>query len=514
MPYEAELAANMAGAYLRAAGSTIDDAGGNGDGLVGPGETVDVALSIRNLGTADAPSVEASVSTDDPDVSILYGAASFGDIPAGGEAVGSPPITLAVGAGCQNGHVVPLDLTITSGGVRTTWTGAVTLTVCSPVLSARSYAVDDLTGGDADGVPEPGEQLRIMVEIENGGLAPALSAAATLVSHGPEVTVTDGAAWLSSVEPGSTAQAIFGIEVAPDCPIPFFAPLVLETVTGDGFASSDTLVATVGAVDFTHDFEGGASGWVHGGAGDLWGLTSNRAHSGASSWYCGSQTTWEYENSMDCHLDSPEFVIGPASELSFWCWYEFPIYHEDGFYVEILREGTAVDTLDFIGSGGALGELGSIGNDWLEYRYTVRGQVGDTVQARFRFRSDESEVAEGVYIDDVSVSCGALPSGAGVPEDDLDGEPPIALQQNRPNPFTPSTTIAFTLKRPGHVTLAVYNIQGRRIRTLVDEDRYEGEHRVSWDGTDELGVDVAAGVYMYRLAQEEHEETRKMILVR
>jgi hypothetical protein len=217
---------------------------------------------------------------------------------------------------------------------------------------------------------------------------------------------------------------------------------------------------------------------------------------------------------MDCHLDSPEFVIGPASELSFWCWYEFPIYHEDGFYVEILREGTAVDTLDFIGSGGALGELGSIGNDWLEYRYTVRGQVGDTVQARFRFRSDESEVAEGVYIDDVSVSCGALPSGAGVPEDDLDGEPPIALQQNRPNPFTPSTTIAFTLKRPGHVTLAVYNIQGRRIRTLVDEDRYEGEHRVSWDGTDELGVDVAAGVYMYRLAQEEHEETRKMILVR
>ena len=52
---------------------------------------------------------------------------------------------------------------------------------------------------------------------------------------------------------------------------------------------------------------------------------------------------------------------------------------------------------------------------------------------------------------------------------------------------------------------------------LTPEDpevTFEGDHAVTWDGTDELGVDVAAGVYMYRLAYEEYEETRKMILVR
>lgn len=514
-PYEARLAVNMTGAYLRAAEMTVaDGGGGNGDGLAGPGETVEIELSIRNLGTVDAPSVEASISTDDPDVSILAGHASYGDIAAGADAVGSPAFAVAVDEGCPDGHVALLDVTISSGGVRTTWTGAVALTVCAPVLSAVSYSLDDTSGGDGDGVAEPGEALKIMVEIANGGLAPALSTAATLLSDAPEVVVTQGDAWLSDVAPGSTAQAVFGIEVSPDCPIPFFASLVLETVTADGFAGSDTLVATVGAVGFAHDFEDGASGWTHGGVGDLWGLTDNRSHSGASSWYCGSQTTWEYHDGMDSYLDSPEFVIGPASELRFWCWYEFPIYREDGFYVEIVRDGSPIDTLDFIGSGGALGELGSIGNDWLEYRYPVGGQDGDTVQARFRFVSDESNVEEGVYIDDVSVSCGAQPSGTGVPAGDLDQSPPIALHQNRPNPFTPSTTIAFTLKRSGHVTLAVYNIQGRRIRTLVDEDTFEGDHTVSWDGTDELGVDVAAGVYMYRLAYEEHEETRKMILVR
>lgn len=514
-PYEGRMAVNMAGAYLRVAGMTLDDTDtGNGDGQPGPGETVDVALSVANLGTAEAPSVEASVSTSDPEVTIVSGDCSYGDIGAGGEAVGSPPLTVSIDPGCEDGHVVRFDVAISSGGVRTTWTGAVSLTVAAPVLSAGSYSIDDVAGGDGDGVAEPGEALSIMVEIENGGLAPALSATATLASVGPEVAVTQGDAWLRDVEAGATAQAVFAIEVSPDCPIPFFAPLVLETLTLDGFAASDTLLVTVGAVGFTHDFEAGESGWTHGGAGDLWGLTSHRSHSGSTSWYCGSQTTWEYQDEMDCHLDSPEFVIGPGSEMSFWCWYELPIFRRDGFYVEILSGGAAVDTLDFIGSGGALGELGSIGNDWLEYRYRVDGDVGDTVQARIRFTSDEADVAEGVYVDDVSITYGAVSSGAGVPEGGGGAEAPIALYQNHPNPFTLSTTIAFTLRRPGHVTLAVYNIQGRLIRTLVDEATYEGDHTVAWDGADEFGAEVAAGVYMYRLAYEEHEETRKMILVR
>jgi flagellar hook assembly protein FlgD len=66
----------------------------------------------------------------------------------------------------------------------------------------------------------------------------------------------------------------------------------------------------------------------------------------------------------------------------------------------------------------------------------------------------------------------------------------------------------------GPVTLSVYNIQGRLIRTLLDEARWAGEHSAFWDGKDELGVDVAAGVYMCRLSFGEHEATRKMILVR
>lgn len=513
-PYEGRMAVNTSGAYLRAAGTTVDDGAANGDGLVGPGETVAIALSVRNLGTLSAPSVEASITTDDPDVTILSGHTYCGDIEPGGVATGSPPFTVSVSGDCEDGHVARFDVTISSGGVRRTWTGAMAVTVAAPVLTAGAYSIDDGPGGDGDGVPEPGEALRIMVAFENAGGAAAVSTAFSLSSAVPEVHVTNGNAWVPEVAAGGETQAVFAVEVSAECPVPFFAPLELAAVTGDGFAAVDTVVVTIGAVGLHDDFEGGAPGWTHGGEGDLWGIADHRSHSGTSSWYCGFQSTWEYGNDMDCHLDSPEFVVGPESQLVFWCWYEVPIYRTDGLYVEILRNGTAIDTLDFIGSGGALGELGSIGNDWLEHRYAIREAIGDTVRIRFRFTSDESDVEEGFYVDDVSVSCGATPATAGVPGGAPAGEGPITLFQNHPNPFRLSTTIAFTLARPGRVMLAVYNIQGRRIRTLLDGASFEGDHTVSWDGTDELGADVAAGVYMYRLVCDEHEETRKMILVR
>ncbi len=178
-----------------------------------------------------------------------------------------------------------------------------------------------------------------------------------------------------------------------------------------------------------------------------------------------------------------------------------------------MSSGATIDTLDFIGSGGALDMLGSIGNDWLEYRYPLPGSAGDTLQIRFRFTSDDADVAEGVYVDDVSVLVTDIPTDTGA-VDPGEEVPRISLHQNHPNPFSPSTLIRFSLATGGEVKLTVYNIQGRLIRTLTEGSRAAGEYEIAWDGTDEYGIDVAAGVYLYRLGLGELEETRKMILVR
>ena len=90
----------------------------------------------------------------------------------------------------------------------------------------------------------------------------------------------------------------------------------------------------------------------------------------------------------------------------------------------------------------------------------------------------------------------------------------LALHGNYPNPFNPATEIAFDLPASGRVDLAVYNILGQQVRTLVDAPLAPGEYRVEWDGRNEAGMEASSGVYLYRLHFNRQVLTRKMTLIR
>jgi hypothetical protein len=89
-----------------------------------------------------------------------------------------------------------------------------------------------------------------------------------------------------------------------------------------------------------------------------------------------------------------------------------------------------------------------------------------------------------------------------------------ALEQNRPNPFNPSTTIRFVVPEREHVSLAVYDASGRIVRRLLDETARAGVREVVWDGRDERGVAQSSGVYFYRLSTGKRVESRKMVLLK
>jgi flagellar hook assembly protein FlgD len=90
----------------------------------------------------------------------------------------------------------------------------------------------------------------------------------------------------------------------------------------------------------------------------------------------------------------------------------------------------------------------------------------------------------------------------------------FSLGQNVPNPFNPSTQIAYTLPQAGAVRLVVYNLLGQQIRTLVEGDQGAGRYRVEWDGRDDQGRVVSSGVYVYRLVSAGLVESRRMVLVK
>ena len=91
---------------------------------------------------------------------------------------------------------------------------------------------------------------------------------------------------------------------------------------------------------------------------------------------------------------------------------------------------------------------------------------------------------------------------------------PFALAQNAPNPFNPSTAIKFTIAEDSYVTLAVYDVAGRRVKTLVDRSLKANFYRVEWDGRNDEGRKVTSGVYFYRLHAGAFVQSHKMILLR
>ena len=92
----------------------------------------------------------------------------------------------------------------------------------------------------------------------------------------------------------------------------------------------------------------------------------------------------------------------------------------------------------------------------------------------------------------------------------------FALAQNYPNPFNPSTSITFAVGGGESVSvrLAVYDIRGRLVRTLVEGNKTPGSYSVDWDGRDSQGRSVASGIYFYRIKAGVFEQTRKMVLLK
>ena len=95
----------------------------------------------------------------------------------------------------------------------------------------------------------------------------------------------------------------------------------------------------------------------------------------------------------------------------------------------------------------------------------------------------------------------------GLPED-------FAIHQNYPNPFNPTTTLRYDTPESGTVSILIYDMMGRQIRTLVNENVSAGYHFVQWDGTNETGSPVAAGVYIYSLNSGSFRGIKKMILLK
>lgn len=107
------------------------------------------------------------------------------------------------------------------------------------------------------------------------------------------------------------------------------------------------------------------------------------------------------------------------------------------------------------------------------------------------------------------VDCGSSPTAVGD-----EASTRFFLQPNRPDPFTGQTSIGYTLPRAARVRLEVYDLRGRRVRTLVDEAMPAGTHAAVWNGADDVGRRLPSGAYVYHLSTGGVTLTQRAVLLR
>ena len=145
-------------------------------------------------------------------------------------------------------------------------------------------------------------------------------------------------------------------------------------------------------------------------------------------------------------------------------------------------------------------EHGSWDNAW----YEPKGLFDWKAVDRLEIVSEHSDL-KGVqfWFDDIRV---LNPRGE-------DASSPAMLEQNFPNPFRSTTEIRYRSAKAGGVTIAVFGVTGRKVKTLVDGENAVGPNSVLWDGSDDAGGRAAGGIYLCRMKAAGFTQTRKIVLV-
>jgi hypothetical protein len=203
----------------------------------------------------------------------------------------------------------------------------------------------------------------------------------------------------------------------------------------------------------------------------------------------------------------------------------------DLFMCEAYMDGVSPDL--FLLSGVALGK--GLPPGPMQQMISVHFRLMGMTKGYFRtLEIDSSKVGpagDWLYADSAATVhvprfCGKLkytvmlqmPCDKGGPCGSDDSKSPVpkvfGMRQNSPNPFNPSTKIAYDIPRQCQVRLDILNVEGQLVTVLVDHVQAAGSYQVAWDGTDSDGWRVPSGVYFYRIRAGENESTRKMLLLK
>lgn len=159
--------------------------------------------------------------------------------------------------------------------------------------------------------------------------------------------------------------------------------------------------------------------------------------------------------------------------------------------------------------------LGEFAADTLTAGASVTLAAGDTLRLAFRPATGGGERGEDCFFIATRPGAAGEFSGRRPPSEDESQTPPLVfgLRQNQPNPFARTTTIGFSLPTASRVRLEVFDLLGRRVRTLADAQFPAGEHQLAWNRLTTEGSPAKPGLYFYRIETGQYRQQRRMVIL-
>lgn len=569
------LAVPTSGPYVTLLRALVDDSsGGNGDGIVNPGETINLPAWLRNWGSAAASDVRTWLRTTDPNITLLDTVKSYGTVAAGDSAFsGMDGFGFGVAQACTNGY--PLRFVVVAKDASdSTWASPLTLVVGAPVLGYVSNRADDPPpGGNGNGMIEPGETADLLVTLRNAGLGHAYNVTAVLRSGDARLSVLDSSGTWTVIMRDSVATSSgdrFRVRADGSLPRETQVPCTLYLSVGGvvqvrqfnlgigeirvcdpipdnaqptrfwAYDDTDTLYSGHPRFNWveirglgtrlslsddqtvTISLPSSFGPWVY------YGRSYTQVSVCSNGWVApGATTITSYSNTPLPNTDMPPAVFLNWDDLyppaGNGVWY----YHDEDnhrFIVEYdsvrYYSGTNFEKNQMVIYDTTV----SSGENDIMLQYLTANQ---TVSATVGLQDDTKTIAIQVLCDgqyhrgaDDIVPSRAIRFSADHPIVGMEEEPVgagdatgLAFVSCGPNPLRGSAGIGYTVPRAGRVSLGVYNAAGRKVATLFAGMQPAGFHAATWHRCDDEGQSVSQGIYFYRLEADGARLVRKVVVL-
>lgn len=501
----------------------INDASplGNGNGLMDYGETNKLALRLKNVGSVVANGVSVKVTTANTYITMTDSLEAFGNINAGATMFKTDAFAYTVANNIPDYNVASFKVTVTSGS--DTWISYFDLTAHSACIKYNNFTIND-SAGNNNGRFDAGETVGLKIKIKNTGSSMVNNVVGVISENDPYITLNTTNNNYGNIAAGDSAIKSYSISSAANTPAGYLAKINLAFNGNLGISCTDSLKVTVG---------------------------QNIAIIGNGTTGCDYPFYTYYDDARTQMLyTAPEILAtGVASGNVTRIGFEVTSASSqvmNGFNVRMQNySGTSLSSYVTSGFTTVYSPTSGYtvpGTGWQYIDLTTPFQWNETSSLLIEICFNNTTWSTSTTINGTPNSLNQLKhahqdiiTGDGcvaitTPSSSYTARPNInltinaivginngmtgipnvySLSQNYPNPFNPITKISYAIPKSGLVTMKIYDVLGRELLTLVNQELQAGYYMVDFDGTN-----FSSGVYYYRLESGTFTDTKKLMLIK